>query len=655
MDKNYMKIFDELKEMDVIDDVWQYVLNLLEEKYGVSDDFLGLMCIFFSLIDDGNICISLDAQQLEHKWNSKLSGIDNMNSKTDFSNVIKKGIAAVSQYSADSPLIFKYGTADTKTENNMFVLYQGWLFTKKFFDAKQTIEEMTTMFFPPIKSTPTQNDTEEQTVTEIEAKYNQTERGFILAHAQALAIARAKNGQNLVITGGPGTGKTTVICYLLLELLSQNKNRPVYMAALSGKAAKRMQESIASALENLNPDIKKTHQQECDILSSVTPVTIHRLLGMSGQNTDNAKKLSSNSIFVIDEASMIDVVLFANLLKTIKPDDGNDMPRIFILGDQDQLPSVQPGAVFCDLTQKQKKDGNIIELTESKRFRAGSEIYELKEHIRNGEQISVQWSNGIPSDWATELQNNRTKQREYPIRYISPADKNEIQPAIQDWYDCFYDDDEYKKVYTELNWDAPDINKVLDTIWSRTEEAKILCAEKHGPYGTDKINKIICDYIKSKNNTDSVNDDDFFVGQQVIITKNQHYYGLSNGDIGIIVSINNKKYVMIKRTQNYSDESDTNGPDLILIKGCYVFYRLHLLASDAIDSAYAITIHKSQGSEYENILVFLPESQTSPLLNRQILYTAITRTKNATYIISNEDNMNVAINNQNKRDSQLFL
>ena len=86
-----------------------------------------------------------------------------------------------------------------------------------------------------------------------------------------------------------------------------------------------------------------------------------------------------------------------------------------------------------------------------------------------------------------------------------------------------------------------------------------------------------------------------------------------------------------------------------------MFYRLHLLASDAIDSAYAITIHKSQGSEYENILVFLPESQTSPLLNRQILYTAITRTKNATYIISNEDNMNVAINNQNKRDSQLFL
>ena len=112
---------------------------------------------------------------------------------------------------------------------------------------------------------------------------------------------------------------------------------------------------------------------------------------------------------------------------------------------------------------------------------------------------------------------------------------------------------------------------------------------------------------------------------------------------------------MIKRVKENSDASDGAVQNLILQMGNYIFYPLYLLPTDAIDSAYAITIHKSQGSEYNNILVILPESENSPLLNRQILYTAITRTKNATYIISSQDNMNRAIEKPAMRDTQLFL
>jgi exodeoxyribonuclease V alpha subunit len=131
-------------------------------------------------------------------------------------------------------------------------------------------------------------------------------------------------------------------------------------------------------------------------------------------------------------------------------------------------------------------------------------------------------------------------------------------------------------------------------------------------------------------------------------------YNLSNGDIGVIISFNNQKYLMVKRIQNNTKDKLVDTEELIQQKGDYLFYPIYLLPQDAIEPAYAITIHKSQGSEYDNILVFLPESEHSPLLNRQILYTGITRTKNATYIVSNQTNIDKAVQTPESRDTMLF-
>ena len=151
----------------------------------------------------------------------------------------------------------------------------------------------------------------------------------------------------------------------------------------------------------------------------------------------------------------------------------------------------------------------------------------------------------------------------------------------------------------------------------------------------------------------SLNTKDVFVGKQVIVTQNQYLYDLSNGDIGIIVSLDNVQYMMIKREQEVNGtETQT---DIIRHKGKYVFYPLYLLPLNAIEAAYAITIHKSQGSEYNNVLVLLPNSENSPLLNRQLLYTAVTRTKKSTYIVSDKDKIEKAIQNLDRRNTQLFL
>lgn len=639
---NYLELFNSLKESRAISDIWKYVLITLETKYDVSCDLLNLFCLFFSLIDDGNICIPLDADKLKAKWNKKLNGLDTIDVNINYDAIIEQGIKAATSASKDNPLIFQYDNPKGIRENNMFVIYRGWMFTDKFFNAKQNIIDSVARIFPEKQISTADN---KKDIANINKTYGDA---INLEPEQIDAIVRAKHGQNLIITGGPGTGKTTVICYLLLELLSENMEREVYMAAPSGKAANRMKESIINSLNRLSLKNQNVYKK----ISDNRPLTIHKLLNLSNVNSHETKKIPENSIFVIDESSMIDIVLFAKLLNIIKQSDG---ARVFLLGDQDQIPSVQPGAVFCDLVTKLHGNNCLIELTKTHRFPSDSDIYKLKENIRNNMGISVDWQDGISEDWAQELKNNKQK---YPVKYITISENSQIKDAVKDWYDAFYDDKEYAKVYSKMSKETQEskIMPTLDAIWSHLETAKILCAENHGARGTETVNKITREHITNKLGITSDNNDKFFIGEQVIVTKNQGLYDLSNGDLGIVVCFDDKKYMMIKREDTNPDEKNTpRNDEIIFRRGDYIFYPLYLLPSDSVEPAYAITIHKSQGSEYNNILVFMPESDCSPLLNRQILYTAITRTKNATHIVSNENNINKAILTPVERDTQLFL
>ncbi len=661
--------FNKLKEINVISDIWKYVLDMIRKTYKVNnDDVLNLFCLFFSLMDDGDICIKLDIQALKDRWNAKLNRLE-INSDLNYDPIIEKGIAAVINYTDKEPLIFQYGETPNEHKNNMFVIYNGWMFSDKFFNAKQNIKENIVQLFPDNKIN---NRDIQSDIEEIQRYYQRPNphdplKNIILEHEQAEAIVRAKHGENLIITGGPGTGKTTVICYLLLELLSmpENKDCNIYMAAPSAKAAARMKESIMKSLSEITNNIKQEKCTACERIFDIRPTTIHKLLNLSGSNTQVTKKFQEKSIFIIDESSMIDVVLFDKLLRIIKPvdmsHDQSDTARVFLLGDKDQLPSVQPGAVFNDLVQSAKSC--IIKLTKTHRFSQNSDIYKLTKYIQeqNEHQSDINTEDSVipnQNKWEPDLKIVPPHPGEYPVKFITVQDNKEISPTIINWYNHFYTNPEYEKIYSvSMNLETPEseVIQTMDLIWQCSEKSKILCAENQGLRGTENINKTICDYIKTKYNLVQEDVDELFIGEQIIITKNQYLYDLSNGDTGFVVSFNNKKYLVFKRenaTQQTNDYRNKDSKEIIFRHGQYIFYPSYLLPADSVKPAYAITIHKSQGSEYENILIFLPKSL---LLNRQILYTAITRGRKAIYIISDEQNIKKAISTPLYRETQLFL
>ncbi|MBO4668242.1 MAG: ATP-binding domain-containing protein, partial [Bacilli bacterium] len=200
------------------------------------------------------------------------------------------------------------------------------------------------------------------------------------------------------------------------------------------------------------------------------------------------------------------------------------------------------------------------------------------------------------------------------------------------------------------NLDLSD-QKMLDYVFSYTEEAKILCAENEGIRGVKTIN----DYIKKKVIKKKEPVLSFqYPGQVMMINKNNKSLKLYNGDTGILVSIKNDDtiYFMVKKNSKLKDDYKK---DEIFKIGQYLFYPLRLITLSEIDLSFAITVHKSQGSDYDHVLIILPTAKGHPLLNRQILYTAVTRTKGYTYIVSNKDSLNEAKERLITRDTNIIL
>ena len=704
------EFIDALAEMRGLIALDKHLLHLLFEiKNDVPLQTQKFLTLCLSLLDDGNTRVPLNAQQFSDMWARKWNGLvtlristaeedideSNFASADDFANIVSEGIQDI--LTNDFSAIMESRETDTTSVEDAlscpFVLAKresgAHLYFTKHFDAKCVIEQSAKILFKNGHA-PANKEIENctQKIASMCKPFGNGKQ-FLIKKRQAEAIIRGQT-ENLVITGGPGTGKTTVVLYILWNLLESHSEMldwNIYLAAPSGKAADRMRESLIDGLARIRNEKKiGTNERIFRKLNELESSTIHRLLRFSkskgGFSFNREEQFPKNSIFVIDEASMIDIEMFAALLEAIP-----EGARIFILGDPFQLPSVDSGAVLGEILKVNDSGSNFsVKLNESNRFDDRSNIGKLAGEIKtvaetkdNTKFVPHKFtSSGAVSNESTRnpdiaSDNAATTQFKDHVFYkqletaYTPLSKKEedkrIENFIAEWSRDFAqlpalaEHIHPERTGTETSDTDHSETKRRNEIWQLSLTKRILCAERRGLRGIENINKKVCSKIKSlwraqkKKQGETVQWDDsgYFPGQLLIITKNQEMFKLYNGDTGIVVFDGNTPCLMLKKAPLQNSELTGKTRD------DFVFYPLSILPEDSLTTAFAITIHKSQGSEYKHVTMFLPTKIGHPLLTNQILYTGITRAKESVTIIANDDTFKAAVTTVSERNTGISL
>lgn len=448
---------------------------------------------------------------------------------------------------------------------------------------------------------------------------------------QALTMG-AKQGLN-IITGGPGTGKTYTLARIIAVLNQAMPNIRIAMAAPTGKAAQRMKEALQNSLND-----EKLQDLVTDELKQLNPITIHRLLGLgsNAQPRFHAQQPLPYDVIVIDEASMLDLSL-ANMLLSAVPDHA----RVILLGDADQLAAVDVGSVLADLQQVLALAENRVHLRNSRRFKQGALIGQMAQFIQaqqpnqNNAALLEKFAEQVvhPSEiksiTLTAEMEDQIQLEYLPINMSKQSDRTQYYDKLMLGYQHYI---EGLKSY--LIADEPEL--YIAQVVKLFDDYRILTAIRHGALGLSQLNIQIEQRLLEALSLHMSKQGDWYVGRPVMMTYNDYQLGLSNGDIGIC----------FKRSRDGQSQFEVYFPSL---EKWVPATRL----PKSIETAFALTIHKSQGSEFTHVAVVLDEAAKN-LLSKELLYTAITRAKKVVSLLADADALLQSLTLRTSRKSGLL-
>jgi len=475
---------------------------------------------------------------------------------------------------------------------------------------------------------------------------------------QVQAVKVANENAFSIITGGPGTGKTYTVAQLVIALQQAQADSDAQQAlgesatirfstdsaglalsAPTGKAAQRMQESLQAALDSAQVEVQLQEAK-----------TIHRLLGIGrdGRPRYHAGNPLGEDIIIVDEASMLGVELANYLVSAIKPG-----ARLILLGDANQLAAVDAGAVLADLCRIDVLQPIHAQLTESRRFHADSGIGKLAAEINKSPADMQQVWQLLNYDEALQFQSvniqgiNADASDIYAEDLDTSVSNAQLENSLSNKKILSKITQNYTQYLNKINLliknpiakSVPEtVSLTISDLMSEFNRFRILTAGHNGEWGDHNIN----DYLTRWHMTQlklPLGKSPWFHGRPFMVLQNNYELGLFNGDIGICLQTQQKGEG--SRLEVFF-ENKTQG------------IAVNLLNDELIATAYAMTIHKSQGSEFDHIAITFDNSN-SRLLSKELIYTAVTRAKQKVSIYSTKRALQKAVQTPTQRYTGLAL
>jgi exodeoxyribonuclease V alpha subunit len=437
-----------------------------------------------------------------------------------------------------------------------------------------------------------------------------------------------------IVSGGPGTGKTSLMVNMLRCLVRAGVDpEHILLAAPTGRAAQRMTEALTAHLGSV-----ARPSGEDRALSALEGHTLHRALHYRHQENGfyhcRARPLPA-AVVVVDEISMVDLFVLERFLDAVDP----TRTRVVLMGDKDQLPSVAAGAVFAEMIPRTAQPGRFTDRLVMLRtvYRSGEALQRLAAAVNRGRDPGL---NPVPLPEALDAPDGSW-------RFVTSGGEPRRQHDLQHWTEKVLlapdpaDGRGYADLVAAAAGLAPDEllgsepgRRLLDELLHHLQHARILTLTRRGTAGAETVNRLVGHYLAQRCGQvpDPLNG--AFSGGQIVVAQNDYRRGLFNGDLGVVIA----------------------GPDGILRT---YFAHARTAAAHPVDMlgpwqpAFALTVHKAQGSEFDQVLLMLPEDPQHRLLSREIVYTGVTRARRRVWLYGPAGSLRTALARRIERRSGL--